>query len=77
MRIHIINLDPKGPCTNIVYTLALKYSLYKYIGPKVYAIWVHGPLGGLPQKDPRDRKSKTRGLKLFDRNAMALSPLKV
>ena len=36
---------PKGPCTVIVYTLALKYSLYRYIGPKVYAIWVHGPLG--------------------------------
>ena len=29
----------------IVYTLALQYSLYRYIGPKVYAIWVHGPLG--------------------------------
>ena len=36
---------PKGPCTHIVYTLALKYSLYRYIGPKVYPIWVHGPLG--------------------------------
>ena len=36
---------PKGPCTLVVYTLALKYSLYRYIGPKVYAIWVHGPLG--------------------------------
>ena len=36
---------PKGPCTQIVYTLALKYSLYRYIGPKVYTIWVHGPLG--------------------------------
>ena len=32
-------LFSKGP--------ALKYSLYRYIGPKVYAIWVHGhgPLG--------------------------------
>ena len=29
----------------MVYTLALKYSLYGYIGPKVYTIWVHGPLG--------------------------------
>ena len=37
--------NPKGPCTHIVDTLALKYSLYKYIGPKVYTIWVHGPLG--------------------------------
>ena len=36
---------PKGPCTHIVCTLALKYSLYRYIGPKVYTIWVHGPLG--------------------------------
>ena len=37
--------DPKGTCTHIVYTLALKYSLYRYIGPKVYAMWVHGPVG--------------------------------
>ena len=37
--------SPKGPCTHTVYTLALKYSLYRYIGPKVYAVWVHGPLG--------------------------------
>ena len=39
---------PKGPCTQIVYTLVLKYSLYRYIGPKVYTIWVHGPLGFRP-----------------------------
>ena len=37
--------NAKGPCAQIVYTLALKYSLYRYIGPKVYTIWVHGPLG--------------------------------
>ena len=36
---------PKGPCTQIVYTWALKYSSYRYIGPKVHTIWVHGPLG--------------------------------
>ena len=36
---------PKGPCTQIVYTLALKYSLYRYTGPQVYTVWVHGPLG--------------------------------
>ena len=36
---------PKGPCTHIVYTLALKYSLYRYIGPKEYAKGVHGPFG--------------------------------
>ena len=38
-------LFPKGPCTQIVYTLALKESLYRYIGAKLYTIWVHGPLG--------------------------------
>ena len=37
--------NPKGPCTQIVYTLALNYSLYRYIGPKVLPIWVHGPSG--------------------------------
>ena len=36
---------PKGSITEIVYTLALEYSLYRYIGPKVYIIGVHGPLG--------------------------------
>ena len=41
-------LYPKGPCTQIVYTLALKYSLYRYVGTKVYSIWVHGPLGLSP-----------------------------
>ena len=35
----------KGPCIQIVYTLALKYTPFRYIGPKVYTIWVHGPLG--------------------------------
>ena len=38
-------MNPEGPCTQTVYTWALKYSLYGYIGPKVYTIWVHGPLG--------------------------------
>ena len=27
----------------IVYTLASIYSLYRYIWPKVYTIWAHGP----------------------------------
>ena len=36
---------PKGPCTQIVDTLALKYLYKDYIKAKVYAIWVHGPLG--------------------------------
>ena len=31
-------VSPKGPCTHTVDTLALKYSLCKYIGPKVYTI---------------------------------------
>ena len=43
---------PKGPCTQIVYTLALKYSLYRYIGAKVYTIWVHGPLRLMLQSQP-------------------------
>ena len=37
----------KGRCTKIVYTLALKY-IYIYMDyfeAKVYAVWVHGPLG--------------------------------
>ena len=37
--------NPKGPCTQIVYTLALKYLYRDYIKAKVYTIWVHGPLG--------------------------------
>ena len=61
---------PKGPCTHIVYTLALKDSLCRYIGPKVYAVLVHRPLGILspptlhertlidPFKDPFKEPSK-------------------
>ena len=29
---------PKGPCTHIVYTLALTSSLYRYFGANVYTI---------------------------------------
>ena len=36
---------PKGPCTQTVYTLALKYLYRDYIKAKGYTIWVHGPLG--------------------------------
>ena len=36
---------PKGPCTQIVYTLAPKYLYSDYFKDKVYTIWVHGPLG--------------------------------
>ena len=35
----------KGPCTQIVYTLALKYLYRDYTEAKVYDIWVHGPSG--------------------------------
>ena len=38
-------LYPKGPCTNIVYTWALKGFPYSSFMAQVYAIWVHGPLG--------------------------------
>ena len=38
---------PKGPCTQIVYTLAPKYLYRDYFKAKVYTIWVHGPLGGI------------------------------
>ena len=37
--------SPKGPCTQIVSTLALRYLYRDYIKAKVYAIWVHGILG--------------------------------
>ena len=43
--------NPKGPCTHIVYTLALTWSLYRYIGAKVYTFWVHGPLGEEPSSE--------------------------
>ena len=32
--------NPKSPCTQIVYTVACKYPLYRYIVPEVYTIWV-------------------------------------
>ena len=38
---------PKGPCAQIVYTLAPKYPYRVYFKAKVYTIWVHGPLGGV------------------------------
>ena len=35
LRLEVGRRDsPEGPCAQIVYTLALKYSLYGYIGPK-------------------------------------------
>ena len=36
---------PKGPCTQIVYTLGPTYLYREYFKAKVYTIWVHGPLG--------------------------------
>ena len=55
-------LFPKGPCTQIVYTLALKYLYRDYIKADVYTIWVHGPLGIAEQsssvqadEDPAER----------------------
>ena len=60
---------PKGPCTQIIYTLALKYSLYRYIGPKVYTIWVHGPLGLHKKRHGRLRMASSRSLSaLFAEN---------
>ena len=48
-----VHLSPKGPCTQIVYTLALKYLsiyIYIYIGTTlrpmyIRTTWAHGPLG--------------------------------
>ena len=39
---------------NSIY-MALKYSLYGYIGPKVYTMWVHGPLGTHTRSHTRTR----------------------
>ena len=36
---------PKGPCTQIVYTLAPKYLYRDYFKANVYTNWAHGPLG--------------------------------
>ena len=41
--------NPKGPCAQIVYTLALKCLYRDYIKAKVDTIWVHGPLGNWPE----------------------------
>ena len=37
--------NPKGPCTQIVYTLGPMYLHREYFKANVYTIWVHGPLG--------------------------------
>ena len=35
--------NPKGPCTYIVYTLALKHLYRDYFEAKVYTSWAYGP----------------------------------
>ena len=45
-------IAPKGPCAQILYTLALMKSLYRYFRASVYSIWVHGPLGVGMLKEP-------------------------
>ena len=37
--------NPRGPCTQIVYTLAPKCLYRDYFRAKVSTIWAHGPLG--------------------------------
>ena len=62
MQRAILKLHPEGPCTQTVYTLALKYSLCRDIGPKVYTIWVHGPLKPKPLWYPcRTHKGALKG----------------
>ena len=36
---------PKGPCTQIVDTLAVMWSLHRYFSANAYTTWLHGPLG--------------------------------
>ena len=36
---------PTGPCTQIVYTLAIMYLNRNYVKAKDSTIWVHGPSG--------------------------------
>ena len=38
------SLFPKGPCTQIVYTLSPMFRYREYFKAKVYTIWAHGPL---------------------------------
>ena len=49
-------LLPKGPCTQIVYTLGPMYPLREYFKAKVYTIWVHGPLWPEPNAPRTHRK---------------------
>ena len=36
---------PKGPCTQIVYTLGPMHLYGEYFQAKVCTVWLHGPLG--------------------------------
>ena len=38
-------MSSKGPCTQIVYTLAPMYLYREYFKANVYTIWVHRPSG--------------------------------
>ena len=40
-----VQLPYKGPCTQIVYALALTYLYGDYMKAEASTIWVHGPLG--------------------------------
>ena len=48
--LRILLLNPKDPCAQIVYTLALKYLYRDYMKAKAYTIWAHGPLGLRPKR---------------------------
>ena len=39
-----IQKKPKGPCTQIVYVLSLKYTYRYHFEVKAYIMWVDGPL---------------------------------
>ena len=52
-----IMINPKGPCTQIVYTLAPKYLYRDYFKAKLCTIRVHGPLGKVPTQTPLQGKS--------------------
>ena len=51
---------PKGPCTQIVYTLGPMYLYREYFKAKVYPIWVHGPLGPVNDRAANDSAGRLR-----------------
>ena len=42
-RLDPFGIHPKGPCAQIVYTLAPKHLHRDDLKAKAYAIWIHGP----------------------------------